>query len=154
LESPKRGPQATGNNGKTRNRGDDQEALGKISRKVGWDRKEGRSKKGKDGTDKGNKESLGGEDDGARKKKATIAAAIYFIFAICNESAYGGGDADIEEHQVACDLLRQCPKAELFLAKIVERKGNRNGGVSDVDGYNHIARTKSMDKVTRSAGHR
>ena len=71
----------------------------------GIEKREG-AKKEKDGTDKGNKESLGGKDDGAREEKAAIAAAIYFIFAICNESAYGGRDAEVEEHQVACDLLR------------------------------------------------
>jgi len=121
---------------------------------VGWNRKEGRSKKGKDGSDKGNKQSLGGKDDGARKEKAAIAAAIYCIFAICNKSADGGGDAEVEEHQVASDLLGQGPKTKLLLAQIVQCKRNRSGGVPNVNGDNHIASTKGMDKVTRSVGHR
>jgi len=121
---------------------------------VGWDRKEARSEKGKDGTDKGNKESLGGKDDGAREEKADIAAAIYFIFAIGNESADGRGDAEVEEHQVTCDLLGQGPKTKLLLAQIVQCKRNRSGGVPNVNGDNHIASTKGMDKVTRSVGHR
>ena len=153
MESPKRGPQATENNGKTRNKGDDEEALGKISRKVGWDRKEGRSKKGKDGTDKSNKESLGGKDDGARKEKAAIAAAIYCIFAICNKSADSGGDAEVEEHQVTCDLLGQGPKTKLLLAKVVKGKGNAGCGISNVDGDSHIASTKATEEVTSSGGH-
>ena len=96
---------------------------------------------------------MGGKDDGASEEKAAIAAAIYCIFAICNESAYGGGDAEVEEHQVACDLLGQGPKAELFLTKIVEGQRNRSGGVSNVDGDSHIASTKASEEVTSSGGH-
>ena len=82
-----------------------------------------------------------GKDDSAREEKAAIAAAIYCIFAICNKSADGGGDAEVEEHQVTCDLLGQGPKTKLLLAKIVEGQGNRSGCVADVDDGCQVAST-------------
>ena len=94
-----------------------------------------------------------GKDDSAREEKAAIAAAIYCIFAICNKSADGGGDAEVEEHQVTCDLLGQGPKTKLLLAQIVKGEGDAGRGIGNVDGDGYIASTKATEEVTSSGGH-
>lgn len=53
-----------------------------------------------------------------------VFTTINVIFVIGYKAADSSAHAEIDEVEVAVNLNSQCPKAKLFLVKIVERQRN------------------------------